>query len=96
MAMFNSLTLAFGKAYETLHQISLEQGTQNLKQELVMHSYADCLYFPLFQLKTGMTHDCLGVVFNMDSSSARRNFQKYLAVLELSLNQQQAMPPPPF
>ena len=39
-----------------------------------------------------MTHDCLGVLFNMDGSSALRNFQKYLAVLQLALQQQQALP----
>src|SRR5215210_4572187 len=61
-AEFNSLTLAFGQAYERLHQISLEQGAQQLKQELALSSYADCLYFVLFELKTGLTHDCLGVV----------------------------------
>ena len=61
-AELNSLTLAFGQAYEMLHQISLEQGAQQLKQELALGSYADCLYFVLFELKTGLTHDCLGVV----------------------------------
>ena len=35
-AEFNSLTLAFG--YERLHQISLEQGAQQLKQELALSS----------------------------------------------------------
>ena len=89
---FNFLTIAFGQAYEQLHQVSLEQGAQNLKQELALSSYADCLYFALFQLKTGLTLDCLGVIFNMDGSSVQRNFQKYLAVLELALHQQQAMP----
>ena len=57
-----------------------------------MSSYADCLYFVFFELKTGLTHDCLGVVFNMDGSSALRNFQKYLAVLQQALQQQQALP----
>jgi len=37
-AEFNSLTLAFGQAYERLHQISLEQGAQQLKQELALSS----------------------------------------------------------
>jgi hypothetical protein len=89
---FNSLSIAFGQAYERLHEVSLEQGANNLKQELTLSTYADCLYFVLFQLKTGLTLDCLGVVFNMDGSSALRNFQKYLTVLEVALQQQQAMP----
>ena len=90
-AEFNSLTLSFGQAYERVHEISLAQGAQNLKQEVALSSYADCLYFVLFQLKTGLTQDCLGVVFNMDGSSALRNFQKYLSILELALQQQQAL-----
>ena len=67
-AEFNSLTLSFGQAYERVHEISLTQGAQNLKQEVGLSSYADCLYFVLFQLKTGLTQDCLGVVFNMDET----------------------------
>ena len=63
-----------------------------MKQELALSSYSDCLYFVLFELKTGLTPACLGVVFNMDGSSALRNFQKYLAVLQLALQQQQALP----
>ena len=57
-AEFNSLTLSFGQAYERVHEISLAQGAQNLKQEVALSSYADCLYFVLFQLKTGLTQDC--------------------------------------
>lgn len=86
------MVIAFGQAYEALHQISLEQGAQNLKQELTLSTYADCLYFILFQIKTSLTHHCLGVVFDMDGSSALRNFQRYLAVLELALHQQEALP----
>jgi hypothetical protein len=89
---FNSLTIAFGQAYERLYEVRLEQGAENLKQELVLSSYGDCLYFTLFQLKTAQSYDCLGVLFNMDGSSALRNFQKYLRVLELALHQQQALP----
>lgn len=89
---FTSLSTAFGEAYEILHGISLKQGAQNLKKELILNTYADCLYFVLFQLKTGLTNDSLGVIFNMDSSSAARNFEKYSKVLELALQQQQVLP----
>ncbi len=89
---FNSLTIAFGHAYEKLYEISLEQGARNLKKTLILSTYADCLYFVLFQLKTGLTNDCLGAVFTMDGSSALRNFEKYSQVLELALREQQALP----
>src|SRR5215210_194961 len=95
-AEFNSLTLAFGQAYEKLHQISLEQGAQQLKQELALSSYADCLYFVLFELKTGLTHDCLGVVFNMDGSSALRNFGKIPCRFATGFAAATGFAPPPF
>ena len=89
---FFSLSQAFGKAYERLHEVSLRQGSENLKQEVALSSYEDCLYFVLFQLKSGLTSDVLGVVFGMDGSSAYRNFEKYLRVLELALRLENALP----
>src|SRR5215210_4413025 len=89
---FTSLCSAFSKAYEMKHEVSLEQGANHLAQELALPSYEDCLFFVLFQLKNGLTQDCLGPVFNMDGSSAWRNFQKYLQVLELALKKEQALP----
>ena len=82
---FASLSLAFGSAYEQLQGVTLQQGLANLGKEAVLSSYEECLYFMLFQLKTAQSFDCLGVLFNMDGSSAQRNFSKYLQVLELAL-----------
>lgn len=89
---FFSLCTAFEKAYEMLHGISLMKGAENLNQQLALTKYEDCLYFVLFQLKNGLTGDCLGVLFSMDGSSASRNFRKYLAVLELALRVENALP----
>jgi hypothetical protein len=89
---FLALCKAFEKAYEMLHEVSLQQGAENLRQQLSLNSYEDCLYFVLFQLKTALTWDQLGVLFGMDGSSACRNFQKYLSVLELALRQENALP----
>lgn len=89
---FTSLSTAFGMAYETINGIALPQGAVNLGKELVLSSYEDCLFFTLFQLKTAQSFDCLGVLFNMDGSSAHRNFVKYLHVVELALQQQGALP----
>ena len=89
---FFILCKAFGRAYEIKHELSLEQAATNLTQEFALPGYEDCLFFVLFQLKNGLTQDCLGPVFSMDGSSAWRNFQKYLQVLELSLKQEQALP----
>ena len=89
---FTSLSTTFGIAYEKINGIALQQGAINLGKELVLSSYADCLYFTLFQLKTAQSFDCLGVLFNMDGSSAHRNFVKYLQIVELALQQQGALP----
>lgn len=89
---FVSLCTAFKRAYEMLHEISLEYGTDEQKQEIALNTYEDALYFALFQLKNGLTWDCLGVLFSMDGSNACRNFQKYLGVLELALRQEDALP----
>jgi Helix-turn-helix of DDE superfamily endonuclease len=89
---FIELSNAFEKAYEMKQGISLEQASANLGQPFALPSYKDCLFFVLFQLKNGLTQDCLGLVFGMDGSSAWRNFQKYLSVLELALQQEHALP----
>jgi hypothetical protein len=89
---FASLSSAFGIAYEQINGIPLRQGAANLGKEVVLSSYEDCLFFILFELKTAQSFDCLGVLFNMDGSSAQRNFVKYLHILELSLQQQGALP----
>jgi len=89
---FASLSSAFGTAYEQINGIALQQGAANLGKEMVLSSYEDCLFFTLFELKTAQSFDCLGVLFNMDGSSAQRNFVKYLHILELALQQQDALP----
>ena len=89
---FLCLCTAFSKAYEMLHGVSLQQAASNQGEELALPTYKDCLFFVLFQLKNGLTQDCLGPLFGMDGSSAWRNFHKYVQVLELALKQQQALP----
>src|SRR5215210_6876036 len=42
---FTSLCSAFSKAYEMKHEVSLEQGANNLAQELALPSYEDCPFF---------------------------------------------------
>lgn len=91
-AEFTSLSTAFGTGYEQINGIRLQQGLANLGKAGVLSSYEDCLYFTLFQLKTAQSFDCLGVLFHMDGSSAHRNFIKYLAVVEVALQQQSALP----
>ena len=80
------------EARELMQGVSLQRAADNLVQELALPSYADCLFFVLFQLRNALTQDCLGPVFGMDGSSAWRNFHKYTLVLELALRQQGTLP----
>lgn len=89
---FMILSELFGQTYEAIHEISLAQGAVNLKKELQLATYEDCLFFVLFALKNGLTYASLGLVFGMDGSNAQRNFEKYLQVLEQTLERQQVLP----
>ena len=47
--------------------------------------------YVLVQLKNDLTNDTLGVVFSMDGSSAWRNVEKHLRVLEVALRLESAL-----
>ena len=89
---FFSLSVAFKNAYEMMYEKRLVQDVENINKKVALSSYADCLYFVLFQLKNGLTNDCLGVLFSMDGSYAQRKFIKLLEVLELTLRQKDVLP----
>ena len=91
-ADFFSLCSAFGKAYEMLHEVSIEKSAANLRQDFVLGNDQQALYFFLFQLKNDLSNDTLGVVFGMDGSSSWRNVEKYLSVLEVALRLEGALP----
>lgn len=89
---FHRLCKVFSACFEELNQISLIEMATNLNSNFLLKTYEDCLFYVLFQLKNGLSYDSLGLLINTDSSNAQRNFEKYLAVLELALVQLGAMP----
>ena len=89
---FLCLCAAFAGVYERINGVSLQRAAENLKQEFALSTYQDCVFFVLFQLKNGLTQDCLGPVFGMDGSAAQRNFKKYVQVLEQALQQKNVLP----
>jgi hypothetical protein len=91
-SQFMNLSVLFGQTYESIHEVSLEQGASNLKKALYLSTYEDCLFFVLFALKNGLTYESLGLVFGMDGSNAQRNFEKYLTVLEKALEGKGVLP----
>jgi hypothetical protein len=91
-AQFKRLSSLFGQTYEFFEGVNLEESAKRLGSELLLPTYADCLFFVLFQLKNGLCYDNLGLLIGTDDSNARRNFEKYVRVLERTLERKGAMP----
>jgi hypothetical protein len=90
---FELLLPKFQFCYETYYETTLTTIFHNLNIENpILPTYEACLFFVLFQLKNGLTFDVLGFVFNTDGSNAHRNFERYLFVLEKTLEQEQMLP----
>lgn len=91
-SQFHKLTELFAETYEKHHKVSLSVKSERLYADFILKTYADCLFFVLFQLKNALCFDNLGLLIETDSSNAQRNFKRYLAILELVLENQDAMP----
>jgi hypothetical protein len=89
---FGKLSELFANSYQACHEISLKRKLENLAQRTVLASYEEMLFFVLFQLKNGLTYDVLGCIYAMDASTAQRNFERHLRILQLSLRQLQLLP----
>lgn len=89
---FYQLAELFGKTYEFFEGVNLEETSQRLDTSLLLPTYRDCLFLVLFQLKNGLNYDSLGLLIGTDGSNARRNFEKYLTVLERTLERKKVMP----
>jgi hypothetical protein len=90
---FDILVVKFQMCYEKHYNLTLNEVFCNLGiQNPILESYEHCLFFVLFQLKNGLTFDVLGFIFNTDGSNAHRNFERYLFILEMTLQQEQMLP----
>jgi hypothetical protein len=89
---FHQLSEHFGETYEFFHGVSLSLKAARLDTDLLLKSYADCLFFVLFQLKNGLCYDNLGLLIGSDGSNAQRNFEFYVNILSLTLERQNVMP----
>lgn len=91
---FYNLLNTFKMCYEKQNNNqSLSEGLSNLGiKNSILSTYEDCLFFVLFQLKNGLTFDVLGLIFNTDGSNAKRNFERYLVILELALAERGYVP----
>lgn len=91
-AKFHQLVALFSKQYEHMQGVSLQEGSANLGKDLLLPTYADCLFYVLFQLKNGLGYDALGLLIQTNGSNARLNFEKYLFVLDQTLTAMGMMP----
>jgi hypothetical protein len=89
---FEKLLGSFKETYAFFQGVSLEESAQRRDVDLLLATYADCLFFVLFQLKNGLCYDNLGLLIGTDGSNAQRNFEKYLQILTYTLDRQGVMP----
>jgi len=89
---FHRLCKVFSTCYENRYGLSLSKVEENLRNQFLLKTNEDCLFFVLFQMKNGLTYDSLGLLINTDSSNAQRNYEKYLSILEVALEALGAMP----
>lgn len=89
---FYRLSNSFGGAFEEIFGQSLSARQSNSSQTAVFRTYEEVLFFLLFSFKSGLTYDVLGVVFDMDGSSAKRIQEEYLSILKTALHTLGAMP----
>ena len=89
---FEKLVSYFGQTYEFFQGVSLAESAQRRDVDLCLPTYADCVFFVLFQLKNGLCYDNLGLLIGTDGSNAQRNFEKHLQILAYTLERQGVMP----
>lgn len=89
---FKLLTTHFEETYQFFHNQTISDLAQAVEIEFKLPTYADCVFFVLFQLKNGLSYDALGLLIQTDGSNAQRNFEKHLHLLELTLDRQGVMP----
>jgi hypothetical protein len=82
---FDKLLLLFETAYLKLFGQSIQERQDDCPEPPCLNTYTDLLFFTLFSLKSGLTYDLLGLVTGMDGSSAKRNQELGLLVLQHTL-----------
>ena len=70
---FLELVLEFGKAYENLFGVPMQERQSNSTTESTFKTYEDLLFFTLFSIKSGVTYDVLGLTFGLDGANAYQN-----------------------
>ena len=91
-ARFEKLLIWFTASYLELQGKTMAQRQSDSVVTPCLQSEQELLYFTLFSLKAGLTHDLLGLVCGLDGSNAQRQQQLGLRVLEHALRAAQCLP----
>lgn len=89
---FLKFLVHFTAGYQREFGKSMSVKIEDSPNKPYVECYEDLLYLTLFYLKTGVTYDVLGVIFGMDGSSAKRNFEKGLKVIKNCLEAMELLP----
>ncbi|NEP84625.1 MAG: transposase [Okeania sp. SIO3B3] len=90
--LYANLLVLFIESYQILYGKHLAERLQNTGIEYCIKSENDLLFYTLFALKSGNTYDLLGIIFGMDASNAKRQFECGLEVLQHTLKEAGHMP----
>jgi hypothetical protein len=89
---FAQLLTRIPAAYEQVYAQSIQQRHDQCPAEPTLSTYEDLLLFTLFSLKSGLSFDLLGFTTGMDGSTAKRNQDIGLLVIQTALSQSDHLP----
>ena len=82
---FAKLLVWFEQAYYQTYGKSIEERQAECPHEPALSTYTDLLLFTLFSFKSGRSYDLLGFTTGMDGSTAKRNQDIGITLLEQAL-----------
>ena len=82
---FSKLLTWFEQSYEQMYGRNIDQRQAECPEQPALSTYTDLLLFTLFSFKLGLSYDLLGFTTGMDGSTAKRNQDLDIAVLEHTL-----------
>ena len=89
---FGKLLALLPAAYQQIYGKTIDQRQAECPEEPALSTYQDLLLFTLVSLKSGLSFDLLGFTTGMDGSTAKRNQDIGLLVINTALSQSQHLP----
>ena len=89
---FGKLLALLPAAYQQIYGKTIDQRQAECPEEPALSTCQDLLLFTLFSLKSGLSFDLLGFTTGMNGSTAKRNQDIGLLVINTALSQSQHLP----